>query len=149
MKSFVTLASLALLSLPAAAVPALADKGPKWEYAELTFRSIPGRPARIDPDGGQVEPATPATVTVRWITKDGETESKGWADLAEKLKVTGFKKEGTAAFQKIQMLNALGGEGWEVLEQQGGSTSSGFTSSKDRGFGTTATNTWLLKRRVP
>ena len=36
-------------TLPAA--PALGDKPPKWEYAELTYRALPGRPAGVDADG--------------------------------------------------------------------------------------------------
>lgn len=151
MKTFVSLVSFVLLSLPAVAVPALADKPPKWEYAELTCRTSPGRPARVDPDGGPID-ALPATVTVRWITRDGETETKGWADLAEKLKTTGFKNDGTAAFQKVQILNILGGEGWEIMEHQGTAPFQSFGPGGDRPTGKagpTATTTWLFKRRVP
>jgi hypothetical protein len=112
MKTFLALASLVLLPLFAVAVPTPSDKPPKWEYAELSFRSTPGRPARVDPDGLQIE-AVPATMTIRWITNDGEVDAKGWDDLADQLKVKGFKKEGSAALQKIRLLNILGSEGWE------------------------------------
>jgi len=154
MKTLVTLASLALLALPAAAAPAPPDKPPRWEYAELSYRSLPGRPAGVDADGKEVA-ATPATVTALWITKDGETEAKGWADLAEKLKAKGFRKEGSAAFQKIQMLNLLGEEGWELMEQGGTSLSPLPAALADRGpggrggFARSTSNTWLFKRRVP
>jgi hypothetical protein len=152
MKTFLALTSLALLSLPAVAAPTLADKPPKWEYAELTFRSTAGRPARVDPDG--VPMATvQATTTIRWITNDGEIDAKGWDELADMLKMKGFKKEGSAALQKVRMLNILGSEGWELMEQQGGNTATTFgpgdRSSKSSGFGSTGTTTWLLKRRIP
>jgi len=89
---------------------------------------------------------------------------KSWDELAEKLKLIGFKADGSPALQKIRMLNALGGEGWELMEQQQ-SASSAFTQAELRGdrgpgakgrepgdrggFTTTSTSSWLLKRRVP
>jgi hypothetical protein len=153
MKMLVALASLSLLALPTAAAPAPPDKPPRWEYAELSYRTLPGRPAGVDADGKET-PATPSTVTVHWITKDAEMEAKGWADLAEKLKATTFKKEGSAAFQKIQMFNLLGEEGWELMDQSG-SPPSQPAALGDRGAGGRGTfsryssSTWLLKRRVP
>jgi hypothetical protein len=155
MKTLVALASITLLPLPARAAPALADKPPRWEYAELSYRSTSGRPGGFDPDGTEV-PAIPSTVTVHWVTKEGEVEVKGWAELAEKLKAKGFKKEGSAAYQKIQMLNILGEEGWELMEQ-GGSPVSVPAARGDRGgggpggfgLGRSSATAWLLKRRVP
>jgi hypothetical protein len=153
MKTLVALASIALLPLPALAAPALADKPPRWEYAELSYRTTSGRPGGFDADGTEV-PATPSTVTVHWVTKEGEVEVKGWAELAEKLKAKGFKKEGSAAYQKIQMLNILGEEGWELMDQGGGaaSLSAALADRGPRGgtFGSrSSSSAWLLKRRVP
>src|SRR4051794_12302639 len=96
------------------AAPALGDKPPKWEYAELTYRNLPGRPARSDTDGNEV-PAVPASVSIHWISGAGEVEVKGWDELADKLKAPAFKK-GSFAYQKIQILNYLGNEGWELME---------------------------------
>lgn len=149
MKKLLTLSFLAVFSLPAVSAPTLPDKPPKWEYAELTSRVTPGRPARFDPDGVQIE-AVPATVTLRWITNEGEIDAKGWDELADKLKIKGFKKEGSTALQKIRMLNLLGGEGWELLEQTSTSPATSFTDRGSKsGFSSTANTTWLLKRRVP
>jgi hypothetical protein len=152
MKILVALSSITLLSLPAAAAPAPPDKPPRWEYAELSYRAVPGRPGGVAADGTEV-PATPSSVTVHWITKDGEAEAKDWAELAEKLKAKGFKKEGSATYQKIQMLNVLGEEGWELMDQ-GGSAASLSAALADRGtrgggFRVSSSSTWLLKRRVP
>jgi hypothetical protein len=155
----------------ATAAPALSDK-PKWEYAELTFRNVPGRPGGVDADGKEV-PATPASVSIRWITGAGEVDVKGWDELADKLKAPALKK-GSAAFSKIQVLNYLGSEGWELMEQQtSGSAAALFDGPGGRGPGrgpgadrgpggdrgtgadfpgfrpSPATGTWLLKRRVP
>lgn len=139
-----------LLAVTVQAAPGLPEKPPKWEYAEVTFRTTPARPGGLDPNGNEVAP-TPATVTIRWITATGEAEMKGWAEMAEKLKVAAFKKDGSAALQKLQMLNFLGGEGWELIEQQSGSTVSGFRGDAGpaRGPVSTATGSWLFKRRVP
>jgi hypothetical protein len=149
---------LVILAAVATAAPALGDQPPKWEYAELTYRNVPGRPALIDGDGKEV-PATPASVTIRWISGAGEVEVKGWDELADKLKAPAPKK-GSAAYLKIQVLNSLGADGWELMEQSGTSPSSPFSDAPARGdrgpgadrgpgFRSTATSTWLLKRRVP
>jgi hypothetical protein len=102
----------------------------KWEYAELVYRGAAGRPAGIGGDGKPVE-ATASTLSIRWSSGGGEISVKGWDELAEKLK-TPFKKEG--ANPKIQMLNALGAEGWELVSSH---------------VGTTASTTLMFKRRVP
>ena len=149
-----TLSLIALLLLAAfsPAAPALGDK-PRWEYAELTYRTTPGRPAGVDADGNAV-PAVPSSIVIRWISGAGEIEAKGWGDLAQKLKVAGFKLEGSAAFQKIQLLNYLGGEGWELMDH--GSTTStpmlGGRGPAERpaGLGSTSpSGTWMMKRRAP
>jgi hypothetical protein len=144
------------------AAPALGDK-PKWEYAELTFRNIPGRPAGVDADGNEV-PATPATMAILLTTGEGQVEAKGWFDLAEKLKVKGIKKDSPVALQKIQLLNYLGGEGWEVMDQQvgtsvtqtaaglgggrGGAGGGGLGGGTRTTVSSTGAATMLLKRRA-
>jgi hypothetical protein len=154
-----TLILLVIATAVATAAPALGDKPPKWEYAELTYRNIPGRPAGTDADGKEI-PATPASVSIHWVTGAGETEVKGWDELADKLKATGFKR-GSASFQKIQILNYLGSDGWELMEQQ---APTGPAAAAGRGGGpggrgaadgfagpvrVSGTSTWMLKRRVP
>jgi hypothetical protein len=160
MRTFLLCSALLLAIAPVvAAAPALGDKPPKWEYAELTFRNVPGRPAGTDADGKEI-PATPASVSIRWINPTGEVEVKGWDELADKLKAPPLKK-GTVAYQKIQILNYLGSEGWELMEQQTtGSAAALLDGPGPRGRGpgafetapfraASATGTWLLKRRVP
>src|SRR4051812_45034628 len=109
-------ALLCLLSLAALspAAPQLGDKPPRWEYAELAFRTIPARAGGVDANDNEV-PGTPATMSIRWITAAGEVEVKSWEALADKLKATGFKKDGSADLQRVQVLNALGAEGWELM----------------------------------
>jgi hypothetical protein len=141
------LASAALvlgLAAPCAAAPGLPDRPPKWEYAELTFRATLDRKGGgFGGNGAETPPPTP-TVTVRWVSGEGEVEVKGWAELAEKLKATGFKKDGSASYQKIQVLNFLGAQGWELMEQSGSAT------APVRGpTGLGSSGTWMFKRRVP
>jgi hypothetical protein len=165
MRAFSACSALFLIVAVATAAPALGDKPPKSEYAELTFRNLPGRPGGFDADGKEV-PATPASVSIRWISGAGEVEVKGWDELAEKLKAPSLKK-GTAAYQKIQILNFLGSEGWELMEQQTtGAAAALFDGPGARGRGpggdrgaspdfapgfraAPGNGTWLLKRRVP
>jgi hypothetical protein len=153
------------LSSAGSAAPALGDKPPKWEYAELTFRTMPGRSAGTDDDGKEI-PAVPASVSINWVTGAGEVEVKGWHELAEKLRATGFKK-GSASFQRIQILNYLGADGWELMEQEttttvnagrgglAGAPGGGAGGSRGGAGGVPAVSvspgpsTWLLKRRVP
>ena len=164
------LCSALLLGLASAvtAAPALGDKPPKWEYAELTYRTIPGRPGGVDADGKEVA-ATPASVSVRWISGAGEVDVKGWDELADKLKAPSMKK-GSAAYLKIQILNYLGSGGGVDGKQTAGSAAAMFDGlrrprprwrARDPRAGTgggadfpgfrasPATGTWLLKRRVP
>jgi hypothetical protein len=96
---------------------ALADDKPvKWEYAELTYRIFPGRPAGKDTDGKDV-PAVPAGVATHWITGADDLTATGWTDLAEQLK-SPLKKDSSPESQKIQVLNALGEKGWELVDVQ-------------------------------
>ena len=124
-------ALLVTLAAAATAAPALGDKPPKWEYAELTYRSLPARPGGVTADGKEV-PATRASVSIRWISGAGEVEVKGWDELADKLKAPAIKK-GSAAYLKIQVLNFLGAEGWELMEQTGSSPLSPFSDAPARG----------------
>ena len=62
-----TLSMTALLLLAAfsPAAPALGDKPPRWEYAELSYRTTPGRKDGVDGDGNPVA-AVPSTTTVQY-----------------------------------------------------------------------------------
>jgi hypothetical protein len=154
-----TISGLLFAAALGTAAPALGEKPARWEYAELTFRTTPARPAGVDGDGNEVA-AVPAAMTIRWINKDGEIEVKGWVELAEKLKAPGYKKDGSVAFQKIQFLNYLGSEGWELMEHAGSTTANPFTAAGAlggaRGVGGDRTGrspisptTWMLKRKLP
>lgn len=149
---FLSLAVVCWSALAVTAAPGLSEKIPKWQYAELNFRTVPGRPAGATEDGAEI-PAVPASMLIRWLTATGETEVKSWADLAESLKATGLKRDGSPALQKIQMLNFLGAEGWELIEQQGAGTVP-VTGAAGRGgpgmsIGSSLTTVWLFKRRLP
>lgn len=159
MRTRLALATLTLFAVaPGFAAPALGDK-PKWEYAELYYRAIPGRAAGVDADGNEI-PAVPASAAIRLTTAGGEVDAKGWFELAEKLKASGIKKDTSVSLQKIQVLNFLGADGWEVIEQQTESvtrTVGGFGGGVPGGGGggrgpvSTQSNgatTWLLKRRA-
>ena len=156
MRTLLHPATLLLALTPAVpAAPALWDKPPKWEYAELSYRNMPPRPGGVDADG-TVVPATPASVSIRWITGAAEVELKGWEELANKLKMPGLKK-GSLAFTRIQVLNFLGSEGWELMEQQASGVAAGGFGARGAAGGdrepvfrtSSTTGTWLLKRRVP
>lgn len=105
------------LFLLIASTTLLADEKPvKWEYAELTYRNTPGRPAMKDADGKEV-PATEPGLTIHLTTGTDDLTATGWSDLAEKLKAT-LKKDSGVESQKIQVLNALGAKGWELVDVQ-------------------------------
>ena len=124
-----------------------AEKRAKWEYAELTYRTIAARPAGKTKDGAEI-PATPASVTIRWTTGAADVTVKGWDELIEKVggpdkKEKDEKKEAT----RIHALNALGAEGWELVSQRVGAAA--FAPGEpNRGFGATS-NAMLFKRRAP
>jgi hypothetical protein len=148
MRGLSTFALLALASAGQAQEPGKNPfgQGPekvRWEYAELTYRTSPGRPVVRTKDGTEL-PAVPATTTVRWALGDTEVEAKGWDDMAEKLKAPG--KEG--AGQRLRVLNALGADGWELVTQQTGTGPFLPTEPGARGFSPGATTTLLFKRRV-
>jgi hypothetical protein len=167
MRPFLVCSALILTpAFTANAAPALGDKPPKWEYAELTFRNLPGRPAGTDADGKEI-PAVPASVSIRWISGAGEIEVKGWDELATKLKAPSLKK-GTVAYQQIQILNYLGADRWELMEQQTTATVNAGFGGRAGGFGggggaggrgggaglpsvslSPGPRTWLFKRQVP
>jgi hypothetical protein len=99
-------------------------------------------------------PAVPPSLSIKWTTYTEEIALKGWDEFAEKLKVE-LKKDGSASFQRIQIFNALGAKGWEVVEQQANTSTT--TLAADRGaFGrvgdnvnrTATTGTLLFKKRV-
>jgi hypothetical protein len=120
----------------------------KWEYAELSYRTLPQRPAGKDADGNEV-PATAASTTIRWTTGSDEFTLSGWGELAEKMKVE-FKKDASPASQRLQALNALGSAGWELVEQQVPSTSGAMTRGREGPVpvSRTASGTMLFKRRA-
>ncbi len=147
---------------------ALADDKPvKWEYAELSHRSGPVVKGKGDNEATTVEYVT----TIRWTTGSDDMSAKAWDEMAEKLKVQ-LKKESSVTSQKIQVLNALGASGWELVDQQATTpTAPGFGNpggfgqpgvkrgGNPGGFGqpgagggfgmTTTTTTMLFKRRAP
>jgi hypothetical protein len=122
MRTLVVLAAFFALVQPVTAQEKAAPV--KWEYAELVYRDTSGR----GKDGNQA-----LTMTIRWTSGAGEFSVNGWEELAGKLK-TKFKKEETASSQKVQMLNSLGAEGWELVSQN---------------VGTTMATTLMFKRRLP
>ncbi|HKB00908.1 MAG TPA: hypothetical protein VKD90_01755 [Gemmataceae bacterium] len=136
-----TIATLGLLAGPGPAAPALADKPPKWEYAELHQRSTSRFGAREAAKGENEQPQPPAAgrtaePTLRWVTGETEIEAKGWEELATKLKAAAAKKDGTTIGRRVQVMNHLGSEGWELV-----STTAGTTA--------TAAAVWTFKRRLP
>jgi hypothetical protein len=152
-----TLAAVLLLAalwftLPARPTPATAQEkpgAPRWEYAELSYRGNPGRPAFKDKDGNE-QPATPGTMAVRWTTGAEEVSVKGWDELGEKLKVE-VKKDASASQHKIQAMNALGAAGWELVSQEAAAPVAVPTGPGTGGFGPrpVTSTTWVFKRRVP
>jgi len=138
MRQLANLSALALGLCAGAgpAAPALADKPPRWEYAELKFSRVLAPPPGVVRQPGGGVPVAPQVV-IRWSTAEEEVEEKGWEELADKLKAPAPKKEGSpATVHKLRVLNRLGADGWEVFEHTGTD-------------GTTGTATWLFKRRAP
>jgi len=131
------LATVAAVEGSSSGAPALGDKPPRWEYAELHVqRSAVVRPLPLPAGGAAANPLPAPTVTVRWATGEEEVQAESWEQLAEKLKAPAAKKEGTATVHKLRVFNRLGADGWEVAEHTGTD-------------GTVGTATWLLKRRLP
>jgi hypothetical protein len=131
-----TAIALGLSTRPGPAAPALPDKPPRWEYAELSQRTtVRGFGPR---EGKENEAPAPriAEPTLRWVTGDADVEAQGWDDLATKLKMSSAKKAATPAGRKVQVLNYLGSDGWELVGVNGGTTP-------------TAASIWTFKRRVP
>jgi hypothetical protein len=133
-----TIAALGLLAGPGSAAPNLPEKPPRWEYAELYQRATARGfgPGLAKGDNEQPAAAPTAQPALRWVTADGEVEAKNWDELAAKLKAPAAKKEVSAAARKIQFLNHLGGEGWELVATSGGTTA-------------TSSAVWTFKRRLP
>ena len=133
------LAGLLGLAAPGQAGPGSPDKPVKWEYAELTYRHYAGHRGGVTA-AGTFFPDQPDTEVIRWVTAEGEVEAKGWADLAERLKAPAFKKEGSAAYQRVQVFNHLGRDGWELVEQTEATTPPPIGAPP---------KAWTFKRRVP
>src|SRR5262249_57926959 len=88
--------------LPERPTPVTAQQPPqaaKWEYAELTFRTTPERPAGKDNDGNEV-PGVPAATTVRCTTGADDLSAKGWDEPAENIKAP-FRKDSSPASQHM------------------------------------------------
>ena len=132
-------ASLLCMAASGQAAAGLPDMPVKWQYAELSYVYIPARPAGTAADG-TVVPGTPAKTTIRWITAEGEVVADGWADMADRLKAPAFKKEGSTNYQRVQVLNLLGREGWELVQHTEATTTTTRTAPH---------GTWTFKRRVP
>jgi len=108
----------------------------RWEYAEMYYRFVQ---APLDGDHN-----APPTLTIQWATGKEELQAASWAAFAEKLKLPGLKKDGSQAFQRMQVLDHLGGEGWELVEVAGSNTN---LSTEGARFGSNS-RTMLFKRRV-
>jgi hypothetical protein len=136
-----TATGVLLLALSTAA---FADDKPKWEYAELSAQTVPGRPMTKDRDGN-IQAATPATVTIRWVSGSEEFEAKAWGELAEKLKVP-LMADVSEVGKRVRVLNLLGDRGWELVGQETvtlpAGTSGGFPPRNPG-----STTTLLFKRR--
>jgi hypothetical protein len=134
----VAVAVVLVASSGGTAAPALGDKAPRWEYAELNVQrtGVVIRPLPLAPGGAA--PAAPAAVnlTIRWSTQDDEVTAESWEQLAEKLKAPASRKEGTPNVHKLRVLNRLGADGWEMAEHTGTD-------------GTAGTANWVFKRRLP
>jgi hypothetical protein len=89
---------------------------PRWEYAELSFRAVSPNFFGKDKDE---QPKAPAT-TVKWTTDREEATFTGFADFAGKVKMDGFKQDASVTHQRVQILNHLGREGWELVESTTG-----------------------------
>ena len=72
-----SLTAVLLAATLSSAAPALAEKPPRWEYAEVSFRSLPARPKTVDADGNEV-PAVPASMSIKWVSGTGEMTVKSW-----------------------------------------------------------------------
>jgi hypothetical protein len=142
--AFTAAVAAGLLALPSVAAPQLPEK-PRWEYAELSYRG--GRPGGRGPDETELPAVAPV---IRWTTGEGEIEAKSWTELAEKLKTPPFKKDASATLQRIQLLNYLGGEGWEMVGQQGTTSPASLAARGERGPASTiaGSGTWTFKRRA-
>jgi len=106
---------LACILLLALSTVSIADDV-KWEYAEMSSRTVPGRPALKDKEGNE-RAAVPDTITIKWVSGSEEFEVKNWGEMAEKLKAP-FMAEPSEAGKRIRVLNMLGNQGWELVDQQ-------------------------------
>lgn len=132
--------------------PALGDKAPRYEYAELTYNRVllgpggrgggfggggPGGGQFGGQPGGGGGPAAGRVVgSIKWTTAEEEIEVQEWSDLADKLKAPAPKKESPQGVHRLRVLNKLSADGWE-LDQ----------SFSD--FRSAATTSWTFRRKLP
>ena len=96
--------ALGLLVPRGSSAPALADKPPRYEFAELRYyqQGVPG---------GQ------PVIMYCWSTADEEIAAPGWDGLADALQAPKSKKGG-ARTDRLRVFNAIGRDGWEELLHQ-------------------------------
>lgn len=110
----------ACLALLAFATTSLADDKPvKWEHGVLTL-----------PVGLK---SPPALVRYTWMTAREDVVGDGWKDLAQKMKLDLKDTDVPIVKLRLLFLDHLGGQGWELVTQQGEG----------------ATLSYTFKRRVP
>lgn len=137
--------ALGLLVPRGSSAPALGDKPPHFQFAELRYFSpmpvpagmaVPGRLGApgVPPQAAAAVPPGGPHVQAKWSTVTEETEGASWEDLANKLKAPAGKAEGSVTVHKLRVLNWLSAQGWEMLDHQVPDV----------------TNTvWAFRRRVP
>ena len=94
-------AALGVLAPTTSSAPALADRPPRYEHAELRYYQ-------------QGVPGAPAVTRYSWSTADEEVAGPGWDGLAEALQAPRSKKGGTHA-DRLRVFNAIGRDGWEEV----------------------------------
>jgi hypothetical protein len=121
--------------------PALSDKPPRYEYAELSYGRVAERPppgGMVGVGQGGVPAAVPTTRTIiKWTTGEEEVEVQEWSELGDKLKAPAPKKESPQSVHRLRVLNKLSADGWEMLDRPLG---------ESRAFSGTG---WSFRRRVP
>jgi hypothetical protein len=114
--------------------PALGDKPPRYEYAELTFSQVPerqqvlGGAGQQGPGGRRGVGIGGVSTSIRWTTGEEEIEVQEWSDLADKLKAPAPKKESPPSVHKLRVLNKLSADGWEMLDRSLADTRTPFGS---------------------
>src|SRR4051812_8629120 len=106
---------LGLLVPRGTTAPALADKPPRYEYAELQVARTWTTPPPVA--AGQPKQPDVARMTVRWATAEEQAEVGDWEELAAKLKAPPPKRESPATVHKLRVLNRLSELGWEAMDR--------------------------------